>query len=129
MVTVSAALFAIGCGNAHGDRESTRDVRKLSNETASDVNRAVQDADHAAHDLTRAVDAATVGAETEVRQAALQVRDDVRAQTEMMQSRHDTDASRPAEPAQLRREVTRDAVDAAGAAAEGAAEKLLNKLR
>jgi hypothetical protein len=125
VVMLSGALFAAGCGHAHDDREATREVRKLTNETAADVNHAAQDAEHAAHEVTRAVNAATVGAETEVRQAALQLRDDVRRQGEAIQVRHDADVIPPADPSQLRREVKRDAVDAAGAAAEAAAEKLL----
>jgi hypothetical protein len=125
VVLLSGTLFAAGCGHAHDDREATQDVRKLTNETAGDMNRTAQDAEHAAHDMTRAVNAATVGAETEVRQAALQLRDDVRQQGEAIQVRHDADAIPPADPAQLRREVKRDAVNAAGAAAEEAAEKLL----
>jgi hypothetical protein len=124
VVSLSAALFAAGCGNAHDDRE-TRDLRTLSNATAADVNCAAQAAERVAHDLPRAVNAATVDAQTEVRQAALQVREDVRGQAEAIQVRHDADVILPAKPAQLRQEIKRDAVDAAGAAAEEAAEKLL----
>ena len=124
VVPLSVALFAAGCGNAHDERAASRDLRKLSNETAADVTRAVQDADCVAHDLPRAVNAATANAETDVRQAALQVRDDVARQTEVIQARHDASVIPPANPAQLGREIKRDAVNAAGAAAEDAAESL-----
>jgi hypothetical protein len=124
MVTFSMALFAVGCGKAHDDREASRDGRRLSNETAADVSRTGQEVEHAAHDVSRAVDAATVETETEVRQAALQLRDDVHRQPDAIQVRHDADLTPPADPAQLRQEIKRDAVNAVGAAAEEAAEKL-----
>lgn len=123
-VTLSMALFAAGCGKAHDDREASRDVGRLSNETAAEVNRTGQEVDHAAHDVTRAVNAAALETETEVRQAALQLRDDVHRQADAIQARHDADLIPPADPAQLRQEIKRDAVNAVGAAAEEAAAKL-----
>ena len=119
MMALSVALFATGCGQSHDDRQASRDVRQFSNDTAADMNRAAQDAGHAAHDLTRAANAATDNAVSAVRQASLEVRDDIR---------HGSEAVPQVSPAQLGREVKRDAVDAAGAAAEAEAEKLL-KLR
>jgi len=113
---LGVSLFAVGCGQSHDDRQAAQDLRKLSNEAAVDVNCAVQDAAHAAHDLTRAGNAAIGNAESAVRQASCDVRDELRPQC---------DAGPTASPAQLSREVKRDAVDAAGAAAEAEAEKLL----
>ena len=78
-VSVSAALFAAGCGKAHDDREAGQDLHQLSHEAVTDVNHAVRDAEHDVKDLSRDVNAATIGAETEVRQAALHVRNDLRA--------------------------------------------------
>jgi hypothetical protein len=116
VMSLSAALFGAGCGQSHDDREARRDVRQLSHETAADVNCAVQDAEHATHDLARAANAATDDAACAVRQASLEVRDDMHQQSEAIPL---------ANPAQLGREVKHDAVDAAGAAAEEEAEKLL----
>jgi hypothetical protein len=113
---LGVSLFAVGCGQSHDDRQATRDLRKLSNETAVDVNCEVQDTAHAAHDLTRAGEAVISNAESAVRQASYEVRDESRPQC---------DPATTANPAQLNREVKRDAVDAAGAAAEAEAEKLL----
>jgi hypothetical protein len=116
VLSLSVVLFTIGCGQSHDDRQARRDVRRLSNDTAADVNRAAQDAEHAAHDLTRAAYAATDEAVSAVRQASLEVRDDIHQGSEVIPQ---------VNPAQLSREVKRDAVDAAGAAAEEEAEKLL----
>ena len=125
VVSLSAVLVAAGCGDAHGDRAASRDLQKLPNDTAVELNRAAQDAQSVAHDLTHAVDRATINTETEVRQAALQVRDDVGRQTDVIQVRNTMNSLRPANPAQLNKEIKRDAVNAAGAAAEDAAETLL----
>jgi hypothetical protein len=116
MMSLSVVLFTTGCGQSHDDRQARRDVRQLSNDTAADMNCAAQDADHAAHDLTRAANAATYNAMSAVRQASLEVRDDIRQGSEGIPQ---------VNPAQLSREVKHDAVDAAGAAAEEEAEKLL----
>jgi hypothetical protein len=115
LMSLSVALFTTGCGQSHDDRQASRDVRQLSNDTAADMNRASQDAEHAAHDLTRATNAATDNAVSAVRQASLEVRDDIRQGSEAIPQ---------VNPAQLSREVKRDAVDAAGAAAEQEAAKL-----
>ena len=123
-VTLSMAFFAAGCGKAHDDREASRDVRRLSNETAAAMSRTGQEVDHATRDVTRAVNAATVETETEVRQAALQLRDDAHRQADAIQARHNVDVIPPADPAQLRQEIEHDAVNAVGDAAEEAAEKL-----
>jgi hypothetical protein len=116
MMSLCVVLFTTGCGQSHDDRQARRDVRQLSNDTAADMNCAAQDAKHAAHDLTRATNAATDNAVSAVRQASMEVRDDIRQGSEVIPQIN---------PAQLSREVKRDAVDAAGAAAEEEAEKLL----
>ena len=51
----------------------------------ADVNRTGQEVEHTAHDVTRAVNATAVETESEVRQAALQLRDDVHRQTDAIQ--------------------------------------------
>jgi hypothetical protein len=117
VMSLSAALFAAGCGQSHDNRQADGDRRKLSHETVADMNGAAQDAEHAVRDTAHAANAATAGAAYEVRQASLQMRDDVRQPS----------AAIPvANTAQLGREVKRDAVNAAGAAAEQEAARLLN---
>lgn len=116
MLSLCMALFTTGCGQSHDDRQASRDVRQLPNDTATDINRASQDAEHAVHNVTRAANAATENAVSAVRQASLEVRDDLRQGSEAIPQ---------VNPAQLSREVKHDAVDAAGAAAEVEAAKLL----
>jgi hypothetical protein len=116
MMLMSVVLFSTGCGQSHDDRQARRDVRQLSNETAADMNYAAQDAEHAAHDLTRAANAAADNAVSAVRQTSWEAREDIRQGSEVIPQ---------VNPAQLSREIKHDAVDAAGAAAEEEAAKLL----
>jgi hypothetical protein len=115
-IALGAAFFSSGCGQSHDDRQASHELRKLSNETVSDVNCAAQDSDHAVHDLANAIDSASANAAYDVHQASLQMRDDMRRQSEVIQT---------VNPSQLGKEVKRDAVDAAGAAAEEEAARLL----
>jgi len=115
-------VSAIGCGNAQCDRDAAQSPQRLSRDAARDVNHAVHEAEEATSNMVRAVNTTAVGAETEVRQAIMQVDEGVRADT--ARAVHEADRNRPADPAQLGREIKRDAVDAAGAAAERATEEL-----
>jgi hypothetical protein len=129
MMTLAVALFATGCGKGHDERDARHDAGQLTHQAAADANHAVREAEQAANDLGHAVNAATVDGENNVRQAAAEFRDDSHARPDVIQTRRDSDADRPVDPAQLRQEVKRDAIDAAGAAAEEAAQKLLKMNR
>jgi hypothetical protein len=117
-------VSAIGCGNAHCDRDAAQGPHTLSQDAVRDVNRAVHEAEHATDNMVRAVNTTAVGAEAEVRQAIMQVDEGARTQARAARAVHEADQNRPADPAQLGREIKRDAVDAAGAAAERATEEL-----
>jgi hypothetical protein len=125
VMPLAAILFTAGCGKNHDDRDVKHDVKGLAHEAASDATRVYQDARQAARDLGHAAAGAAEGTESEVRQAAAQLHDDVHSRDGAIRAHGDADYNRPADPAELREEAKRDAVNAAGAAAEQAAEKLL----
>ena len=117
-------VSAIGCGNAQCDRDAAQSPQRLSRDAVRDVNHAVHEAEDATSNMVRAVNGTAVGAETEVRQAVMHVDEGVRGEANVARAVHEADRNRPADPAQLGREIKRDAVDAAGAAAERATEEL-----
>jgi hypothetical protein len=125
-MSLAAILLTVGCGKKHDDRDAKHDIKAAAHDAASDANQAFQDARQAARDLTHAAVAATNHTEDDVRQAAAQLRDDLRSHGDGDRDHHDVDYNRPADPAELRDEAKRDAVNAVGAAAEEAAAKLLN---
>jgi hypothetical protein len=125
VMPLAAMLFTAGCGKNHDDRDAKHDVKGLSHEAASDATRVFQDARQAAGDLTHAAESAAMRTESDVRQAAAQMHDDVHPHDGVIRAHDDSDYNRPADPAELREAAKRDAVNAAGAAAEEAAEKLL----
>ena len=124
VMSLAAILFAAGCGKNHDDRDAKHDVKGLSHEAASDATRVFQDARQAARDLSHAAAGAAEATESDVRQAAAQLHDDLH-RGGVVRAHDDADYNRPADPAELREAAKRDAVNAAGAAAEEAAEKLL----
>jgi hypothetical protein len=124
VMPLAAILFTAGCGKNHDDRDAKHDVKGLSHEAANDATRVFQDARQAAGDLTHAAENAAMRTESDVRQAAADLHDDVHREG-VVRAHDDTDYNRPADPAQLQEQAKRDAVNAAGAAAEEAAEKLL----
>ena len=122
LVVIGAS--AVGCGNAHCDRDAAQSPHSLSRDAVRDVNHAVHEAEDATDNMVRAVNTTAVGAEAEVRQAIMQVDEGAREEAKVARAIHDADRNRQADPAQLGREIKRDAVDAAGAAAERATEEL-----
>ncbi len=119
-MSLAAVLLTVGCGKGHGDREIKQDAKALTHDAANDASRVFQDARDAARDLSHAAESTAVGAESDVRQAAVELHDDLHSRDHV-----DADYHRPPDPAQLQDQAKRDAVNAAGAAAEEAAEKLL----
>jgi signal transduction histidine kinase len=126
MLSLATISLTAGCGKKHDERDARHDVKAAAHDAASDANQAFQDARQAARDLTHAAEAAATGAQTDVRQAAAELRDDLRSRGDGNWDHHDVDYNRPADPAELRDEAKRDAVNAVGAAAEEAAAKFLN---
>ena len=117
-------VSAIGCGNAHCDRDAAQSPHSLSRDAVRDVNQAAHEAEDATDNMVRAVNTTAVGAEAAVRQAIMEVDEGEREGARVARAVHEADQNRPANPAQLGREIKRDAVDAAGAAAERATEEL-----
>lgn len=122
MLAAGAALLATGCGRGGDHREVKHDVQQLVHDAQGDANHAANAAAHdanvAAHEL-----------QADVNHAAVELHADVHAanrgyNTEVIQVRGDA-GPHLATPAQLDRDVKADAVQAAGAAAEAEAEKLL----
>ena len=129
VMSLAAISLTAGCGKKHDDRDARHDVKASAHDAASDANQAFQDARQAARDLTHAAEAATTDARDEVRQAAAQLRDNLRSRGDGDRDHRDIDYNRPADPAELRDEAKRDAVEAVGAAAEEAAAKFLKSHR
>jgi hypothetical protein len=114
MLAAGVGLFATGCGRGGDHREVKHDMQQLVHDAQVDATHA---ANASAHEL-----------QADVNHAAVELRADVRAadhrHPELIQVRGDVEPHL-ATPAQFDRDAKADAVQAAGAAAEAEAEKLL----
>jgi hypothetical protein len=124
-MSLGVALFAAGCGNSHGDRDAKHDLQQANHAVATDVNQAAHDVEHAVDDLNHAKETTIVNVQSDVRQATAIQHDVVRRQPELITVHEEVRPAPLPTPGQLNQEVKTDAVNAAGAAAEAEAEKLL----
>jgi hypothetical protein len=129
MLAAGAGLFAVGCGRGSDHREVKHDVQQLVHDAQTDANHAADSAARTANAAAHDAESAVHELQADVHRSAVELRSDVhsgdnRYGTEVIQVRGDADP-RLANPTQLERDAKANAVQAAGAAAEAEAEKLL----